>query len=60
MAEKGLPLHEAIIKYNEVIQQKAQAAQQAGDTGPAMTIPEEAPPEEEELPGIPPSVLAGV
>jgi hypothetical protein len=59
MTEKGLPLHEAIIKYQE--QLTAQAAQvQDADQG-ALTAP--APPEEqaqEELPGIPPQVLAGV
>jgi hypothetical protein len=61
MAEKGTPLYEAIEKYQKELAAQAMAAQQQGDTGPALTVPgEEDMPPQEELPGIPPSVLAGV
>jgi hypothetical protein len=61
MAEKGTPLYEAIEKYQAELAAQAMAAAQQGDTGPAMTVPgEEDMPPQEELPGIPPSVLAGV
>jgi hypothetical protein len=60
MAEKGTPLHEAILKYQEELVQQATAAQEA-EQG-ALTAPSvEAPPgEEAPLPGLPPQVLAGV
>jgi hypothetical protein len=61
MAEKGTPLYEAIEKYQAELAAQAMAAAQQGDTGPALTVPgEEDMPPQEELPGIPPSVLAGV
>ncbi len=59
MAEKGMPLHEAIQAYQEALVSQAQAA--VGTDQSALTVPpgpEEAPPEE--LPGLPPSVLAGL
>ena len=59
MAEKGLPLHEAIEKYSDEIVAQAQAAQ--GTEQAALTAPtSEEMPMEEELPGMPPSVMAGV
>lgn len=63
MADKGLPLHEAILKYKTEIQAQAQQAQPQGGAG-ALTVPgapEEPPVEEAPAPpGIPPSVFAGV
>lgn len=62
MAEKGLTLHEAIIRYDEELAKQAQAAMsQEGDMG-ALTAPtpEEMAPPEEELAGVPPAVLAGI
>ena len=59
MAEKGLPLHEAIEQYQEDLAE--QAALAAGTDQAALTVPpEEAPLEEAPLPGIPPGVMAGV
>jgi len=59
MAKKGLPIHEAITKYQQEIQAQAQAAQ--GTDTAALTAPEqEAPVEEAPLPGVPPEALAGV
>lgn len=59
MAKKGLPLFEAIIKYQERLAEQAATAQEA-EVGTMTAPPEEGPPEEEELPGIPSEVLAGV
>lgn len=61
MAKKGLPLHEAIIKYEEMLAEQAAAAQAAEQQAMAMTVPdmaqEEAMPEEQ-LEGIPAEVFA--
>lgn len=59
MAEKGTPLYEAIIKYNDKIQEQAQAAAQSEQQG-GLAAPEPEGPTEEALPGIPPAVLAGI
>jgi hypothetical protein len=58
MANKGMPLHEAIDKYAEEIAAQAQASQGTEQGALTAPLPEEA--VEEELPGVPPSVLAGV
>lgn len=59
MAEKGLPLFEAIIKYEELLAEQAAAAQQT-DTGSLTTpAPEQMMPEPQ-MPGIPPAALAGI
>jgi hypothetical protein len=58
MAEKGMPMHEAIIEYQQRLAEQAQASQQTDQA--ALTVPDQAPPEEEQLPGIPGSVLSGV
>jgi len=60
MAEKGMPLHEAIEKYQAEIAAQAIASQGTDQGALTAPMPEDMPPEEEELPGIPPSVLAGV
>lgn len=61
MAEKGLPLYEAMIKYQELLaEQAAAAAQSQGDVGGLTAPGPEELPAEEALPGLPPSVLAGV
>jgi hypothetical protein len=52
-------LHEAIDKYAEEIAAQAQASQGTEQGALTAPLPEEAP-VEEELPGIPPNVLAGV
>lgn len=59
MAEKGLPLFQAIIKYQELLAE--QAAQSQGTEQGALAAPpqEEAPPEAQP-PGIPPQALAGI
>lgn len=59
MATKGMPLHEAIQQYQEELVSQAQAA--VGADQAALTVPPgpEAP-VEEELPGLPPAVLAGL
>lgn len=59
MAEKGLPLFEAIIKYQELLAEQAAAVQDTEQGALAAPAPEEelAP---EEPPGVPRSVLAGV
>lgn len=59
MAKKGLPLFEAIIKYQEQLAEQAAAAQEA-EVGTMTAPPAEGLPEEEQLPGIPPEILAGV
>jgi len=59
MADKGLPLHEAIEKYADEVAAQAQAAQGTEQGALTAPLPEEAPPEAE-LEGVPPSVLAGV
>ena len=59
MAEKGTPLHEAIIKYQKEIAAQAVAAQQT-DQGALAAPPEGGPPGEPPLQGVPPQVLAGV
>jgi hypothetical protein len=59
MAEKGTPLYEAIIKYQSQIQEQAAAAAESEQQG-GLAAPEQGPPQEEALPGIPPAVLAGV
>lgn len=57
MAEKGLPLFQAIIKYEELLQEKA-AQSQGTDQGALAAPPQEgAPPEEVNPPGIPPGVM---
>ena len=58
MAKKGMPLHEAVAKYQAEIAAQAVAAQ--GTEQGALTVPEEEIPQEEELPGVPPSAMAGV
>jgi len=61
MARKGLPLYEAINKYNEMLEEQAQAAQMANQQQMAMTVPDMpqgGEPMEEELEGIPPEALA--
>lgn len=59
MAEKGTPLHEAIEKYQEELAKQAMASQGTDQAALTAPMPDEMP-VEEELPGIPPSVLAGV
>lgn len=59
MAEKGLPLHEVIEKYQEELAQQAIAAQGTDQAALTAPMPEEMP-VEEELPGIPPAALVGV
>jgi hypothetical protein len=59
MAEKGLPLHEAIEKYSDQIAAQAQASQGTEQAALTAPMPEEMP-VEEEMPGMPPSVMAGV
>ena len=59
MAEKGLPLHEAIEKYSNEIAAQAQASQGTEQAALTAPMPEEMP-MEEELEGMPPSVMAGV
>jgi hypothetical protein len=58
MAEKGTPLHEVILKYQEELAAQAAAAQ--GTDQAALTVPDQGQPAEPPLPGIPPSVLAGL
>ena len=58
MRKKGLPLYEAISKYQAEIAAQAVAAQ--GQDQGALAAPEEEIPQEEELPGVPPSAMAGV
>lgn len=56
MAEKGMPLFQAIIKYQELLAEAAAAAQ-GTDMG-AMTSPgEEMVEPEQQLPGLPPGVM---
>lgn len=59
MAEKGTPLHEAVEKYQEALAKQATASQGTDQQALTAPMPEEMP-AEEELPDIPPSVLAGV
>jgi hypothetical protein len=59
MANKGMPLHEAIDKYAEEIAAQAQASQGTEQGALTAPMPEEMP-MEEEMPGIPPNVMAGV
>jgi hypothetical protein len=57
MAEKGLPLFEAIIKYEELLAEQAMEAQ-GTDQGALMAPhPEEEMMEEAPLPGIPPGAM---
>lgn len=58
MAEKGTPLHDIIIKYQEKLAAQAAAVQNTEQA--ALTAPAEEMPMEEELPGIPGAVLAGI
>lgn len=58
MADKGLPLFEAIIMYEEMLQE--QAAQAQGTDQGALTAPSAQQPQEQQLPGLPPSALAGL
>ena len=58
MSKKGEPLHKAILKYQDELAMQAQAAQ--GTDTASFTTPEEGPPQEEQLQGLPPSALAGV
>lgn len=59
MAEKGLPLFEAIIKYQELLAEQA-AASQGTDQSALATPPPAEQPQEQQLAGIPPQALAGV
>lgn len=59
MATKGLPLHEAMLQYEERIREQAAAAaaaEQAALAAPAITEPEPDP----NPPGLPPQALAAV
>lgn len=56
MAEKGLPLFEAIIKYEELLAEQAAAAV-GQDQGALATPAGPAPEEPAPLPGLPPGVL---
>jgi hypothetical protein len=61
MAEKGTPLHKAIIKYQERLAEQAAAVQETQADQASLTAPPvEQAPAEEELAGIPPEVLAGL
>lgn len=61
MAEKGMPLQDAILKYQEELQAQAQAAVDNGGAEAFTAAPGAAPAEEEAgPPGIPPSVAAGM
>jgi hypothetical protein len=61
MAEKGTPLHEIIIKYEEELREQAQQAMEQGGaeamTTPAPPAPEEAPAGPGAPPPIPPELL---
>ncbi len=59
MAKKGMPLYEAIAKYQEELAEQAMTAQ-GSDVSGLTAPPQEQMPQEEELPGVPPSALAGV
>ncbi len=61
MAQKGLPLFEAIIKYEELLAEQA-AASQGTEQGSMMAPPGGEPQGMEEAapPGVPPAVLAGI
>jgi hypothetical protein len=59
MGEKGMTLLEAVGKMQEQLAAQAQAAQGTDQAALTAPLPEEVP-AEPELPGIPPSVLAGV
>lgn len=60
MADKGLPLFEAIIMYEELLAEQAAAAQQSPDVTGMTTPPGAGQPQAQQLPGIPPGALAGV
>jgi hypothetical protein len=59
VAEKGTPILEAVEKLQEQMVQQAIASQGTEQAAMTAPLPEEQPPEEE-LPGIPRAVLAGV
>ncbi len=61
MEKKGLPLHEATLKYEKAIREAAAAAAQPESGVSPLTAPppqEQAPPEQA-LAGLPPQALAG-
>jgi hypothetical protein len=60
MEKKGLPLHDAILKYGVAIQEAAQAAA-APESGvsPLTAPPPEQAPQEAQMAGLPPQALAG-
>jgi hypothetical protein len=60
MEKKGLPLHDAILKYQKAIQEAAAAASQP-DAGvsPMTAPPPEQAPQEAQMAGLPPQALAG-
>jgi hypothetical protein len=58
VAKKGIPILEAVAKIQEEVQAQAVAAQ--GQDQMALTAPPVEAAPEEELPGIPPAVMAGV
>ena len=61
MEKKGLPLHEAILKYETAIREAASAAAQpeAGVSPMTAPPPPEQAPQEQALAGLPPQALAG-
>ena len=59
MAEKGKPLFEVIIDYQEELQKQAQAAMSQGGADALTAAPAPAP-AEEGLPSLPPSPLLGL
>jgi hypothetical protein len=58
VSEKGMPILDAVTKIQEDLMAQAVAAQ--GQDQAALTAPPVEAAPQEELPGIPPSVLAGV
>jgi hypothetical protein len=59
VAKKGVPILEAVQKLQEQIAAQAQASQGTEQAALTAPMPEEMP-MEEEMPGIPPSVMMGV
>jgi hypothetical protein len=59
MANKGLPLWQAIEKYTDMLAEQAAVAQEA-NVGTMTAPPAEQMPEEAGPPGIPPAVMAGI
>jgi hypothetical protein len=59
MASKGMPLFEAMIKYQDMLAEQAMASQ-GTDTGALTTPAPEEMAAEEQLPGIPPAAMAGL